>query len=307
MGTKRFFAGAVAFVMTVMSTAAMTASAADTVKVAADKVTAAAGKDFSLNVSLSGVPKDGIRACEFALKYDSSIIEVTGVKAGTIADTGADAKEADISKEAPSFGVNFATAGVVNVEWSTGLTSSDYWIKSDGVLFTVEGTVKSTAKAGDVSKVEIVPIDRALFEGSTEKNTDIVFANISGSTVTNYEVSTSDGSVTVEGAETTETEAPTETTAVTTVATETTQEATKTTGENPTNPNAKYGDVNVDGKITVADAVLFNKYLVETATLSDEGIVNADAYFSGSLDANDALSILKFVVGTLSELPEYPA
>ena len=224
MGTKRFFAGAVAFVMTVMSTAAMTASAADTVKVAADKVTAAAGKDFSLNVSLSGVPKDGIRACEFALKYDSSIIEVTGVKAGTIADTGADAKEADISKEAPSFGVNFATAGVVNVEWSTGLTSSDYWIKSDGVLFTVEGTVKSTAKAGDVSKVEIVPIDRALFEGSTEKNTDIVFANISGSTVTNYEVSTSDGSVTVEGAETTETEAPTETTAVTTVATETTQE-----------------------------------------------------------------------------------
>lgn len=307
MGTKRFFAGAVAFVMTVMSTAAMTASAADTVKVAADKVTAAAGKDFSLNVSLSGVPKDGIRACEFALKYDSSIIEVTGVKAGTIADTGADAKEADISKEAPSFGVNFATAGVVNVEWSTGLTSSDYWIKSDGVLFTVEGTVKSTAKAGDVSKVEIVPIDRALFEGSTEKNTDIVFANISGSTVTNYEVSTSDGSVTVEGAETTETDAPTETTAVTTVATETTQEATKTTGENTTDPNATYGDVNVDGKVTIADVVLLNKSLVKTAVLSDEGTVNADACFSGSLDANDALSILKFVVGTLSELPEYPA
>lgn len=307
MGTKRFFAGAVAFVMTVMSTAAMTASAADTVKVAADKVTAAAGKDFSLNVSLSGVPKDGIRACEFALKYDSSIIEVTGVKAGTIADTGADAKEIDISKEAPSFGVNFATAGVVNVEWSTGLTSSDYWIKSDGVLFTVEGTVKSTAKAGDVSKVEIVPIDRALFEGSTEKNTDIVFANISGSTVTNYEVSTSDGSVTVEGAETTETDAPTETTAVTTVATETTQEATKTTGENTTDPNATYGDVNVDGEVTVADAVILNKYLVGSATLSSQGKTNADSYFDNKLDANDTLSILKLIVSTLSELPEYPA
>lgn len=295
MGTKRFFAGAVAFVMTVMSTAAMTASAADTVKVVADKVTAAAGKDFSLNVSLSGVPKDGIRACEFALKYDSSIIEVTGVKAGTIADTGADAKEADISKEAPSFGVNFATAGVVNVVWSTGLTSSDYWIKSDGVLFTVEGTVKSTAKAGDVSKVEIVPIDRALFEGSTEKNTDIVFANISGSTVTNYEVSTSDGSVTVEGAETTETEAPTETTK---------ESATETSGKPDIDIN--YGDVNVDGEVGIADVVLLNKYLVKSASLSDQGKANADAYADGKLNADDSLSILKFLVGTLSELPEYP-
>lgn len=295
MGTKRFFAGAVAFVMTVMSTAAMTASAADTVKVAADKVTAAAGKDFSLNVSLSGVPKDGIRACEFALKYDSSIIEVTGVKAGTIADTGADAKEADISKEAPSFGVNFATAGVVNVEWSTGLTSSDYWIKSDGVLFTVEGTVKSTAKAGDVSKVEIVPIDRALFEGSTEKNTDIVFANISGSTVTNYEVSTSDGSVTVEGAETTETEAPTETT----------KESTTETSVKP-DLDVDYGDTNVDGEVGIADVVLLNKYLVKSASLSDQGEANADAYADGKLNADDSLSILKFLVGTLSELPEYP-
>lgn len=295
MGTKRFFAGAVAFVMTVMSTAAMTASAADTVKVAADKVTAAAGKDFSLNVSLSGVPKDGIRACEFALKYDSSIIEVTGVKAGTIADTGADAKEADISKEAPSFGVNFATAGVVNVEWSTGLTSSDYWIKSDGVLFTVEGTVKSTAKAGDVSKVEIVPIDRALFEGSTEKNTDIVFANISGSTVTNYEVSTSDGSVTVEGAETTETEAPTETT----------KESTTETSVKP-GLDIDYGDTNVDGEVGIADVVLLNKYLVKSASLSDQGKANADAYADGKLNADDSLSILKFLVGTLSELPEYP-
>ncbi|MDD6085656.1 MAG: cohesin domain-containing protein [Oscillospiraceae bacterium] len=295
MGTKRFFAGAVAFVMTVMSTAAMTASAADTVKVAADKVTAAAGKDFSLNVSLSGVPKDGIRACEFALKYDSSIIEVTGVKAGTIADTGADAKEADISKEAPSFGVNFATAGVVNVEWSTGLTSSDYWIKSDGVLFTVEGTVKSTAKAGDVSKVEIVPIDRALFEGSTEKNTDIVFANISGSTVTNYEVSTSDGSVTVEGAETTETDAPTETT----------KESTTETSVKP-DLDVDYGDTNVDGEVGIADVVLLNKYLVKSASLSDQGEANADAYADGKLNADDSLSILKFLVGTLSELPEYP-
>ena len=306
MGTKRFFAGAVAFVMTVMSTAAITASAADTVKVAADKVTAAAGKEFSLNVSLSGVPKDGIRACEFALKYDSSIIEVTGVKAGTIADTGADAKEADISKEAPSFGVNYATAGVVNVEWSTGLTSSDYWIKSDGVLFTVEGTVKSTAKAGDVSKVEIVPIDRASFEGSLDKNTEIVFANISGSTVTKYETSVSNGSVTVEGTE--PTDAPTKPTdAPTTEATTATSpEATKATSGN-VDPNVKYGDVNVDGEVGIADVVLLNKYLVKSASLSEQGKANADAYSDEKLDASDALSILKFLVGTLSELPEYPA
>lgn len=291
MRTKRFFAGAVAFIMTVMSTAAMTASAADTVTVTADKVTKAAGESFSLNVSLSGVPSDGIRACEFALKYDDSIIEVTGVKAGTITETGADAQETSVSTDAPAFGVNYATAGEIDVEWSTGLTSSDYWIKSDGVMFTVEGTVKSTAKSGDVSKIEIVPIDRALYEGSSETNSEIVFANIVGTKVTYYDVSTEDGSVTVaedETSETKETTAPTE------------------TGDATSDPSADYGDVNVDGEINVADAVYLNKYLVNSVTLSAQGLANADAYVDGDITSSDTLAILQYLAMSITELPVFP-
>ena len=41
--------------------------------------------------------------------------------------------------------------------------------------------------------------------------------------------------------------------------------------------------------------------------LSSQGKTNADSYFDNKLDANDTLSILKLIVSTLSELPEYPA
>ncbi len=64
---------------------------------------------------------------------------------------------------------------------------------------------------------------------------------------------------------------------------------------------SKWGDVNIDGKVTVADAVLLNKYLVNSAILSEEGKANADCYNDKKLDANDTLTILKIIVGTYAE------
>lgn len=127
-------------------------------------------------------------------------------------------------------------------------------------------------------------------------------------------------SVTTESTATTPTEV-TETTVSTDVKpTETTvTESTEVTETSSTEPSetesfsddestVHYGDVNLDGDISIADAVLLNKYLVNSATLSDRAIANADCYKNGTADANDTLTILKVIVGTYeeSQLPIIP-
>ena len=67
-----------------------------------------------------------------------------------------------------------------------------------------------------------------------------------------------------------------------------------------------YGDVNLDGSVTIADAVLLNKYLVDSAALSDQGMTNADAYFDEKITSDDTLAILKLIVGTYDSLPVNP-
>ena len=69
---------------------------------------------------------------------------------------------------------------------------------------------------------------------------------------------------------------------------------------------ATYGDVNVDDDVTIADAVLLNKYLVDSATLSEQGMANADAYYDGRITSDDTLAILKLIVGTYDSLPVNP-
>ena len=69
---------------------------------------------------------------------------------------------------------------------------------------------------------------------------------------------------------------------------------------------ATYGDVNVDDDVTIADAVLLNKYLVDSATLSEQGMANADAYYDGRITSDDTLAILKLIVGTYDSLPINP-
>lgn len=66
------------------------------------------------------------------------------------------------------------------------------------------------------------------------------------------------------------------------------------------------GDVNLDNNVSIADAVLLNKYLVNSATLNDAQKAAADAYNDGKLDSTDTLAILKFIVGTYDQLPQKP-
>ena len=95
---------------------------------------------------------------------------------------------------------------------------------------------------------------------------------------------------------TTETESTTETTA-------SSEETTATNDE--TKPSVEgvtlWGDVDVDSTVGIADVVLLNKYLVNSAMVSDQGLINADCWHDGKPTADDALTILKILVGTYTQ------
>ena len=60
-------------------------------------------------------------------------------------------------------------------------------------------------------------------------------------------------------------------------------------------PSVLYGDVNCDGDVRINDVVLLNKYLAKNATVSKQGLLNADCEKDDKVDAKDATKIKKFL------------
>lgn len=299
MKTNKVIASALAFIMATTMAAGSVFAAGEQVTISADKVEATAGSEFSVDIKLSDVPATGIMACEFALSYDASALSVTGVTAGAIANTGADAAESDISGECPSFYADYSTAGTVNLTWSTGLTDASYWIAEDGVFATITGTVSASAAAGEYP-IEIVAISRDDISGT---NSSILVGYVdSNNQAVEYEAVVSNGSVTVVG----ETTTTTTTTGGQDSTTTTTTTTTATTG-NGGDLVAKIGDINLDSIVSMIDVVYLNKGLAGTIKMNEQQLVNADCVSDDTIDANDATILLQYIVELIDTLPVVPA
>ncbi len=76
------------------------------------------------------------------------------------------------------------------------------------------------------------------------------------------------------------------------------------TAQTTTEPvgTAKKGDVNCDGEVKVGDVILLNRFLAEddAATISVQGLLNADMNDSGAPDSDDAARILRILAGFAS-------
>lgn len=276
MKAKRTIACALALSMLAVTATSLGASAAgSSVTLAGSKATAESGGEFSVDVSLSGVPSTGINVLDFAVTFDQTILSVDQVTVGAAADTGADAADST-SKDAPVFATNIKD-GEIAVSWTTAAPTAN-WIKSDGVILTITGTVKDGVADGTVTPIDFAPVSRDTYEGSGTKNSSMVIGYISGTDSASYGIVTEAGSVTI-GSKQTTTEAPVTTTAVettTTVTNETTAETTTKENETTTtkstiqvDPSLLYGDVNLDGDIDLADAVLLNKSVAGVVELND--------------------------------------
>lgn len=268
MKTRKMLASLLALGM-VVSGSAMTASAADSVSVTVGTVSASAGEKFSVDVSLAGVPSSGISTADFAIEFDSSVISITDVKLGAIADTGAAAAEnAVVSGLSDTvFGWN-VVGNELDLLWVTGLTDTKYWIQEDGVFATITGTVKTGVKDGASSALKVVPVGRASYPDTTTTNSAIAigYNNASGAAVS-YGTSLTAGAVSVGSV----------------------------TGN-------LCGDSNDDGAVSIADVVLLARYVSQDDTLSASdmtaaGKANADVNLDSQIDSSDIAGISRYLAG----------
>lgn len=73
------------------------------------------------------------------------------------------------------------------------------------------------------------------------------------------------------------------------------------TSETPSgSTDIAYGDVNEDSEVDILDVIMLNKYLLGSATLSEQARRNANVDNSEEIDSTDSLNILKAVVKLIS-------
>ena len=63
------------------------------------------------------------------------------------------------------------------------------------------------------------------------------------------------------------------------------------------------GDVNLDGKISITDAVLLQRAVNGSVELSETQRKKADCNADGVVDATDALLLMRFLIQDITQLP----
>ena len=89
----------------------------------------------------------------------------------------------------------------------------------------------------------------------------------------------------------------------------TTTKPSKTTTTNTTTTNTaipSYGDVNLDGKVDIVDAIFLNKYLATLIQFSDAQMANADCCQDGVLNDQDTTALMQFIILLIDDLPVQP-
>lgn len=281
MRTKRVIAGLVAAMTLATVSASAIVSAADEFSVGISEAEAAAGESFELTLDLTNIPETGINACDFGISYDSSLVTIDEVTLGSLAK---DVTSVEGSLPDP-FECNIET-GVISVMYALGTTDSAYFLNGTGTFLNIKGTVNADAAAGSDAAFKIVPVDRAVTPGSSTTNSTVVFGYMSADeTTTVYTPTFTDGNVHVLGGSTEETTEP------------------KPTETEDIPDGTKYGDVNVDGTVDVADVVSINMYLLnpEANALEPAGKANADCVRDNVIDSSDSAIILNYVAMMVGE------
>ena len=114
--------------------------------------------------------------------------------------------------------------------------------------------------------------------------------------------------VTTTAETTAETTAPATTTASSTTPTTEITTAVTTATSAIIDPDILYGDVDLDGTVSLTDAILLNKYLAGMVVLSDAALANANCYLDkdSNLNEDDTTYLMRFVLRAINDLPYIP-
>ena len=122
------------------------------------------------------------------------------------------------------------------------------------------------------------------------------------------DIGNTDVTTTTTTATTTTTSKTTATTSKTTATTgKTTTTTSKTTASTPIDvPDVMYGDVNLDGTVSLVDLIYLNKALAGSVTLNEQQTLNADCCYDGKSNNADSTALLKYTIESIKELPVFP-
>ncbi len=176
------------------------------------------------------------------------------------------------------------------------IISNDFdWASSDPDILSVEGNGnKATLTAKQPGVIALTASNG--FETLLKEIT--VYP--AETTATTVETTTETTETTTVSNETETTVSESDTTAT---SSETTTETTNTTATGAP-AGTLYGDINLDGRVDITDAVLLNKVAAGAVTLdTPEKQANADCDANGEVDSKDAVVLLKFLVSLIKTLP----
>lgn len=169
----------------------------------------------------------------------------------------------------------------------TGSNPDFQWTSSDPNVLEVEGSgLNVTLHAKDGGTVTLTATNGSI---TLTKEIEVAICILTTST-TEETTTTTTESVTTNSDETT--------------ATTSSSETTTTTKGGDVTPASLYGDVNLDGRVDITDAVMLNKAAANTVQLSEQQRSNADCDANNEVDSNDAVVLLKFLVSIIKTLPE---
>ncbi|MBQ8920989.1 MAG: hypothetical protein IJ060_02375 [Oscillospiraceae bacterium] len=226
-----------------------------------ETVTSAEDGTFSARVYLDELPESGLSALEFAVEYDNAALRIT--EAELLYDTGAQGAESGLH---PGLAGTVFTCdsreGKLQVRWGTALMNPEYWLREERALLTLRGTVTDAMHPGDHCQLCLAPADVMDLATGTMKPDAEISAGYLDEEGNAYRcaVRIEDGAVWV----------PIDETGAT-----------------------MYGDLNLDGQITVDDVVLLLKVIAEEESLCAAAYANADCESDNLLSMADVTLMLR--------------
>ena len=171
-----------------------------------------------------------------------------------------------------------------------------------GKLLEWGGVNNSKIKATYVDGSIIVKMEDTTTTTTTDTTTTTTeTTTVSDATTTTADSTTTSGNTTTTSAAATTTSGNAETTTGSTTGTNDSGETTTTTKGQLV---PLYGDVNVNGQVTIVDVVLLNKAIAGKVTLSEQAFLNADCgNVDQVLDEHDLNALMQYLVGIVQQLP----
>ena len=184
------------------------------------------------------------------------------------------------------------TVPQMGTDFDTAWRNSDGSINTHGFMQVKESSALYSILGAKFQQIDTPPVVTTATTKATEETTTTAVTSETTASETTASAATSDSTASKTTEKTTAAPEETTTAPVTTVSVD---------------PSALYGDVNLDGDVDLADAVLLNKAISGAVELGAKQRINAECYADGVVTVDDSMTLLQFLVHLRNSLPVQPS